>query len=178
VIGTQLQRLRSERGLSLRALAADAGVSATLLSQIERGVTDPSLTTLRKLAAVFGESMTALFADDTTPAVYVSRPTERSILIGPRGKIGYERLTPGNGQMEVLRGLLQPGEATSDELWGHASLECGFVVAGQLTVHIGTQQCAVNAGEAITFDARQPHRYCNTSPEPVEFLLSITPPNP
>jgi transcriptional regulator with XRE-family HTH domain len=178
VIGAQLQRLRNERGLSLRALAADAGVSPTLLSQIERGITDPSLTTLRKLAAVFGESMTALFADDATPEMWLSRPGERSTLIGPRGKIGYERLTPGNGQLEVLRGVLQPDEATSDELWGHASLECGFVVAGQLTVHLATQQYTVEAGEALTFDARQPHRYCNTSTEPVEFLLSITPPNP
>ncbi|MDT7695129.1 MAG: hypothetical protein QOI75_4496, partial [Pseudonocardiales bacterium] len=52
MIGDQLRLLRSRRGLSLRALAAEAGVSATLLSQIERGVTEPSLATLRRLAGV------------------------------------------------------------------------------------------------------------------------------
>ncbi|WP_279580905.1 helix-turn-helix domain-containing protein [Fodinicola feengrottensis] len=103
MIGSQLRELRTRRGLSLRELAAQAGVvSATLLSQVERGVTEPSLTTLRRLADVFGESVASLFEDDQAPAVWVSRPGERSSLMGPRGKVRYERLTPGNGQLEVL----------------------------------------------------------------------------
>lgn len=178
MIGRQLRMLRTRHGLSLRALAAEAGVSATLLSQVERGVTEPSLATLRRLAGVFGESVTALFDDQERPAVSISRPGERATLMGPRGKVRYERLTPSNGQLEVLRGVLVPGEATSDELWGHPSLECTTVVAGTLTVEIDAESFPVAAGEAITFDARQPHRYRNDSGTDVEFLISVTPPNP
>lgn len=178
MLGDQLRRLRTQRALSLRTLAAEAGVSATLLSQIERGVTDPSLSTLRRLAAVFGESVTTLFDDGPGPAVWISKPGERSTLIGPRGRVGYERLTPGNGELEVLRGVLRPGEVTSDELWGHASSECAYVLTGHLVVDIGDRAHHVDGGEAITFDAHQPHRYRNDSASPVEFLLSITPPNP
>lgn len=178
MIGRQLRTLRTGRGMSLRALAAEAGVSATLLSQIERGVTEPSLATLRRLAGVFGESVVALFDDQDRPSVWVSRPGNRATLAGPRGKIRYERLTPSNGQMEVLRGVLVPGEATADESWAHPSLECTVVVDGTLTVDIGPDSHRVTTGEAITFDARQPHRYRNTADTEVEFLISVTPPNP
>jgi len=178
VIGDQLRQLRTQRGLSLRALATEAGVSATLLSQIERGVTEPSLATLRRLAGVFGSSLATLFEDPAAPELWISRPGERSRLLGPKGQVAYERLTPGNGQLEVLRGVLQPGEATAGEPWGHASLECVFVVAGSLTAEVAGVRHTVTGGEAITFDSRQPHRYLNDSAEPVEFILSVHPPMP
>lgn len=178
MVGVQLRELRTSRGLSLRALAAEAGVSATLLSQIERGVTEPSLATLRRLTGVFGESMASLFEDRSAPQVWLSRPGERSTLRGPHGQIGYERLTPGNGQMEVLRGVLEPGEAISEEPWSHPSLECAFVVAGTLTVELDGVPRVVAAGEAITFDSRLAHRYRNGAAERVEFLISVAPPTP
>ncbi|MFK0099557.1 helix-turn-helix domain-containing protein [Streptomyces sp. NPDC091040] len=178
MISQQLRMLRTQRGMSLRSLAAETGVSATLLSQIERDVTEPSLATLRRLAEFFGEPVSSLFDDQHSPPVWVSRPGARSTITGPRGKLRYERLTPSNGQMEVLRGILGPGETTADELWAHSSLECAVVVKGTLTVDLGTDSHLVGAGEAITFDARQAHRYRNDSDSPVEFLVSVTPPNP
>jgi transcriptional regulator with XRE-family HTH domain len=178
MIGDQLRELRTRHGLSLRALAARAGVSATLLSQVERGVTEPSLATLRRLAVVFGASVASLFEDRAAPSVWVSRPGERSTLRGPRGQVGYERLTPGNGRMEVLRGVLEPGEATSAEPWRHESLECAFVLAGTLTVEVDGAPRAVAAGEAITFDSRLAHRYRNDGDVRAEFLLSVAPPMP
>jgi len=153
-------------------------VSATLLSQVERGVTDPSLATLRRLAGVFGESVVALFAEEPDRAVTISRPGERSILRGPHGRVGYERLTRGDGRLEVLRGVLRPGEATSEQPWGHASQECAFVVAGTLTAELDGVAYTVHNGEAITFDSRTPHRYLNASDATVEFLVSVTPPVP
>jgi transcriptional regulator with XRE-family HTH domain len=176
-IGPQLKALRTRHELSLRELAARSGLSATLLSQVERGVTEPSLSTLRRLAGVFGESVASLF-DSSPPAVWISRPGSRSTLAGPHGLIGYERLTPGNGQLEVLRAILPPGAATSAELWAHPSTECAYVVAGTLTVQIGDAAHQVLAGESITFDSNQPHLYRNATDSPVEYLVSVTPPSP
>jgi transcriptional regulator with XRE-family HTH domain len=101
MIGRRLNELRVSKKLSLRELAKLANVSPTLLSQIEREVTEPSLTTLRSLSAVFGESMSALFSDPAAPSVWLSRPGERVTLTGPKGGVGFERLTRGNGQMEA-----------------------------------------------------------------------------
>jgi len=163
--------------MSLRELAARSGLSASLLSQIEREVTEPSLSTLRRLATVFGESVTTLF-DSSPPAVWISRPGSRSTLAGPHGLVRYERLTPGNGQLEVLRAVLPPGAATSEEPWGHPSTECAYVVSGTLAVRIGDVTHEVLAGESITFDSTQPHLYRNTTGSPVEYLVSVTPPSP
>ncbi|WP_327658060.1 helix-turn-helix domain-containing protein [Streptomyces sp. NBC_00483] len=178
MIGTRLRALRTERGLSLRALAQQAGLSATLLSQVERGVTEPSLATLRRLADVFGASVVALFDEEDVPAVHISRPGERSTISGPRGLVQYERLAGSNGRLEVLRAILPPGAATSDEPWAHPSTECAYVIDGTLTVEIAGVTHAVTAQESITFDARQPHLYRNAADDPVEYIVSVTPPSP
>ncbi|KFK95694.1 MULTISPECIES: helix-turn-helix domain-containing protein [unclassified Serratia (in: enterobacteria)] len=178
MLGKRLKELRMSRGLSLRALAATTGLSATLLSQIEREVTEPSLTTLRRLSNVFGESMSALFADPSAPSVWISRPGERTTLMGPKGGVSYERLTQGNGQMEVLRAVFQPGQFSSEQPLRHPALESVYVLRGTLSVMIGDLHYVVNAGENIAFDANAAHRYINEGQEAVEILMSITPPVP
>ncbi|OFA03466.1 helix-turn-helix domain-containing protein [Duganella phyllosphaerae] len=178
MIGKRLHDLRVARGLSLRKLAEIASVSPTLLSQVERDVTEPSLTTLRSLSAVFGESMSALFADPQAPSVWLSRPGERLTLMGPKGGVSYERLTRGNGQMEVLRAVFAPGQFSAEDPLRHPSLECVYVISGTLTAEIGGTTYAVNAGESITFDAQQPHRYTNQGDSDAEVIVSVTPPVP
>lgn len=178
MIGERLKELRTARGLSLRDLASEAGVSATLLSQVERSVTDPSLETMRRLAGVFGESVASLFAETTAPSVWISRPDNRSLLIAPKGQVTYERLTSGNGQLEVLRAVLQPGQMSADEPRGHPSMENVYVVGGELVAEIAGVDYTVRSGESISFDARLPHRYRNASQVPTEIILSVTPPNP
>ncbi|GAA0988144.1 cupin domain-containing protein [Acrocarpospora macrocephala] len=178
MIGDRLHELRTARGMSLRVLAQQAGVSPTLLSQIERGVTEPSLATLRRLAGVFGESIASLFEDPAAPSVWLSRPGERTTLGAPNGQIRYERLTPGNGQLEVLHAVLAPGEVSSEELWSHPSMECVYVVGGTLTVEFERTTYTVVAGESITLDSTRPHRYLNSSDAPAEIVLAINPPTP
>lgn len=177
-MGERLRELRQGRGLSLRALAAETGLSAGMLSQLERGVTEPSLATLRKLADVFGQSVSTLFDDPKAPAVWVSKPGERSSIRTPRGRVQYERLTPGAGQLEVLRAVLEPGEATSDEPWSHPSVECVYVVRGTLQAEVDGRSSSVLSGESVTVDSRHPHRYLNAGEEAVEFILAVTPPTP
>lgn len=180
MIGTRLHELRKAQGLSLRALADETGLSATLLSQVERGIVEPSLKTLRTLSGYFGTSVSALFDEGgTTPTVHVSRPGARSRISSPQGHIQYERLMVGNGKLEVLRGVLEAGGTSSDKCWSHDAVECAYVLAGTLTVQIGDDQHhEVAAGAAISFDSNLPHRYLNHGAETVEFLLSVTPPTP
>ncbi|ODA90378.1 XRE family transcriptional regulator [Leifsonia xyli subsp. xyli] len=178
MIGERLHQLRVERGRSVRALARETGVSATLLSQIERGLSDPSLRTLRALAGVFGTSVSTLF-DDLVPVVaQVSVPGNRSRITSPVGKVQYERLAASNGQLEVLLGVLQPGEVSSDEAWSHQAIECVFVLSGTLTAEVGGEAIPVRAREAITIDSTLPHRYLNRDAERVEYTVSVSPPTP
>ncbi|MFD7135337.1 helix-turn-helix domain-containing protein [Streptomyces sp. NPDC059894] len=178
MIGSRLRELRMGRGLSLRALATAVGVSPTLLSQVERGVTEPSLSTLRRLAEVYTVSVADLFGEDRQASAAVSRPGERSVLLSPRGSVRYERLTPHNGALEVLRAVLAPGDATSDEPWTHPSIECAYVVSGTLSADVEGVITLVGRGEAVTFDSGLPHRYLNETDGTVEFIIATSPPAP
>ncbi|MFD8565505.1 helix-turn-helix domain-containing protein [Streptomyces sp. NPDC059639] len=176
MIGSQLRSLRMAKGLSLRALATAVGVSPTLLSQVERGVTEPSLSTLRRLADVYAMSVADLFSSDEKLSPEVSRPGERPVLLSPRGSVHYERVTPSNGRLEVLRAVLEPGDVSSREPWGHASIECAYVITGTLTADLEGGTRTVGAGEAVTFDSGIPHRYINETEEIVEFIIATSPP--
>ncbi|MEU8675626.1 cupin domain-containing protein [Streptomyces sp. NPDC048560] len=178
MIGDQLRTLRTEAGLSLRDLAAQTGLSATLLSQVERGIREPSLKTLRALSTIFGPSAASLLHEQTPLTAHHSRPDERSRLLMPKGLVQYERLTPSNGQLEVLLGTLGPGHASSREPWSHVAVECAYVITGTVTVHVADQRFEVQAGEALTFDATLPHRYANNGNQVATYLASVTPPTP
>lgn len=178
MISERVRNLRKERDMSLRQLAAATGLSAGMLSQIERGTTDPSLATIRKLAAVFGADLATLFADPAPTAVHHSKVGKRPVLASAEGHIPYERLTPGRTDLEVLHGTLGPGEATSEEGWSHPSTECAYVTVGTLTAEVGGVFYELLTGESVTFDSRAPHRYVNRGDVPAEFILAVTPPNP
>lgn len=178
MLNERVRTLRKERGMSLRQLAEATGLSAALLSQVERGTTDPSLSTVRKLAAVLGADLPTLFAEDAPTGAHVSRPGARPLLSMGSGAMAYERLTPGRTELEVLKGHLDPGQATSEEPWSHTATECTVVLFGIVVAEVAGVRYELATGESITFDSRSPHRYLNDSPEPAEYLMSCTPPNP
>ena len=136
MIGHRLRELRTAHDLSLRQLAEQVEVSPGLISQIENGVTDPSLTTLRKIAAVFNATVADLFTVVGSGPVHVSRPGQRARLSASEARFTYARLTPGRGDLEVLHGELSPGEASSDEPWAHPSTECAVVLAGTVVAEV------------------------------------------
>ncbi len=164
--------------MTLRELAAAADVSPGLLSQLENGVTDPSLSTLRKLAAVFKAEVSSLFTEPNAPLVHVSRPGERMLLTAPLGQISYERLTPGRGDLEVMQATIQPGDVSASEMRAHESTECVVVQEGEIVVEVADESFVLVAGEALTFDSRLPHRFSNQSDRPSRYLLAVTPPVP
>lgn len=178
VIGDRLRELRRGRNLTLRRLSEMTGLSTALLSQIENGRTDPSVTSLRKLAAVFDADLASLFHEPEAPDVHVSRPGERFRMAAPAGLITYERLTPGRGDLEMLRADLAPGDVSAETPWGHPSTEIAYVLTGEVEVTIGEGTHTVAAGESVTFDSRQPHRYANRTDAPAAVLIVVTPPTP
>jgi transcriptional regulator with XRE-family HTH domain len=178
MLNERVRTLRKQRGMSLRELAAATGVSPALVSQVERGATDPSLNTIRKLAAVLGADLATLFAEAPPPAVHHSRPGHRPLLSAGAGLMSYERLTPGRSDLEVLHGRLAPGQSTSEEPWTHPSTECAVVVVGRVAAEVDGVVHELAIGESLTFDSRLPHRYFNHTDALAEYLLSVTPPVP
>lgn len=178
MLGDRLRSLRQAHDLTLRQLAARAGVSAGMLSQLENGAAEPSLATLRKLAQVFDTSIATLFDDPDMPRVVVTTREQRMRLGAAREHITYTRLTPGSGDLEVLEAHIEPGQVSSDEPYGHPSTECATVLAGRLDVEVDGHVHHLGEGDAITFDSRLRHRFANPYDEPARLLLAVTPPMP
>jgi transcriptional regulator with XRE-family HTH domain len=175
-LGGRIRSAREERGLSVRSLAASAGVSPGFLSQLERGLADPSLETLRRIAVALGLPLFDLFREEVAvPAVV--RGDARAHISSPGGGITYSRISAGSGRIEVLEGVVDPGGRSSDEPRAHPSDACVVVLAGRLDVEVDGTTTALAQGDSCSFDSRLPHRYLNPGPDPARFIVSVTPPS-
>jgi len=174
---TRIREFRSQRGLTVRQLADQAGVSTGLISQVERGVTDPSLETMRRIAEVLEVPLFSLFQQPEEESVAVIRRADRYRISSPHHAIAYTRASPGGAKLEVLEGVLEPGGVSADEPRSHPSEECVVVLDGQLTVQVGEQTHVLAAGDSCHFDSSIPHRFRNDGPATARFLVSVTPPS-
>lgn len=175
-LGARLRRLRSDRGWSLRELAAASGLSPGLLSQLERDLTNPSVTTLRRVAESLHVSIFALMPDDG-PALTVVSPDSRRKLVIQDGELRYELLSPDtNRQMEVWMGRLATGAQMGTEASSHPSEEFILVLKGRMRITIGAENHVLEQGCSIQYDGNVPHRITNDGDEDLEFLSALTPP--
>lgn len=159
-------------------LAQLAGLSPALISQIERGNTDPSLDSLRRIARTLGVPLFDLFDERPRQRALVIRRDQRTTVAAPDGGIAYERVSPRNGRLELLHGVLQPGTASSASLWAHPpSEECVLVVEGTVVVEIEDERIALEAGDSAYFDSGRPHRYRNETEALARFIVAVTPPS-
>lgn len=177
MLGERIRVLRGERGLTVRQLADSAGVSIGLISQVERGVTDPSLQTLRAIAEVLGTPLFDLFQEPEDRQVAVVRASRRTEVRSPGGTLTYRRISPGSGKIEMLEATLQPHGCSTTEPWSHPSEECVVVTENALVVEVNEERYQLRLGDSCYFDSRLPHRYCNETDEPTMFTLAVTPPS-
>lgn len=176
-VGGRIRSARQRLGLSLRALSAEAGVSIGLLSEIERGLTDPSLQTLRHVSRALDVPLFDFFQPPEPVAVALVRRDRRVGLAAPQSGVTYTRISPGAGHLELLEGTLAPGGASSPEPWAHASEECVLVTSGTVGVEVGGEIHMLEVGDSCYFDSRLPHRYVNDGDASAVFIVAVTPPS-
>lgn len=176
-IGKRIRAIRQLRELSIRQLADRAEVSTGLISQVERGINDPSLQTARAIAKALQTPLFDLFQEPDRSEVAVVRAERRMALRSPHGDLTYQRISPGSGALEMLEGRLEPHSASSQEAWSHPSEECVMVTEGVLAVEVDGQMQRLAVGDSCYFNSRLPHRYVNETGRSTRFLLAITPPS-
>jgi XRE family transcriptional regulator, regulator of sulfur utilization len=176
--GTRIRHLREGMGLSLRDLSERSGVSAPMLSQVERGETSPTLAVAERIAGGLELTLSQLLRLDETDGVSVVRADERRRGGGPRH--GYEVLTPPlpGLRAEVSLHSLKSGASTAEPddppMHEAGSRETAVVVDGPLRFVCGGRVHALEAGDSVTFDADLPHHFANPGPEPARFLAVTT----
>jgi len=177
-LGPHLRSLRTARGLTLRELAQRAGVTESFLSQAERGVATPSIASVRRIARGLGLSIADLFAE-VEPAGLVVRASERRRITYPGLGAVDEFLTRGKGgRLQVIMSTVEPGGGTGEEPYTHESdEEVLIVLEGALDLWVGDERFHLEAGDAITYSSRVPHRNTNPGPGVARLLFCITPPS-
>jgi transcriptional regulator with XRE-family HTH domain len=177
-LGHTVRGLREARALSLKQLAEKAAVSESFISQVERGVANPSVASLRRIAESLGTSIGALFDGGDQGGVVV-RADNRPQLMHPRRKWRDYLLTPQSSKrLQVILSVIQPGEGSGDEAYAHDSdEECVIVMSGTLEFFVGGERYMLGQGDSITFESRKPHRNRNPSDGETEVLWIITPPS-
>jgi XRE family transcriptional regulator, regulator of sulfur utilization len=176
-VGGRVKALRDSMGLSLRDLAERSGVSAPMLSQVERGETSPTLAVAGRIATGLDLTLSQLLRlDEGEHVVVVRRGDGRA---RTRGGHRVEELTPPEpGQRaDVSRHELAPGASTggpSDPPIHEAGArETALVLAGELTLVVDGGDRELTAGDAVTFDADIPHHFENRGSGRAEFVAVV-----
>ncbi len=179
VIGARVKALRESAGLSLRDLAERSGVSAPMLSQVERGETSPTLTVAARIAKGLELRLSQFLRLDEDGTVMVVRARERRRGGNRRRGHSFEVLTsaqPGQ-RAELSRHTLAPGGATgaSDDPPMHepGSRESALVERGALVLVCDGQPYRLDAGDCVTFDADLPHHFENATDGEAAFLAVV-----
>jgi transcriptional regulator with XRE-family HTH domain len=184
--------------MSMSALARAIGVSPSMISQIERGQTLPSVETLFALAHALGASVdtffengpaTSLAADGlstTRPRSEATSadgrlvvPKEARATIAIHGGIRWERLTPrAMEDFEFLELIYEPGAESSEHLYPHPGYEMVLVLSGRFEIQVGFEHYTLDPGDSIAFDSSLPHRYVNPLSQESRAVTTIlhTPP--
>jgi transcriptional regulator with XRE-family HTH domain len=200
-IGARIRAERLRRGATVRGLARDIGVSASLISQIENGKSLPSVSTLYAITTVLDVPVEDLF-DAPSDSMRASReispgfadaagvpPPDRAARAGPHlchddrdvlrldSGVTWERLgqLPGK-HVDFLLITYQPGatSASRGELMRHSGTEYGYLTDGELVLTLGFDEHRMKVGDSVCFDSTAPHGYRNESEVPaigVWFVL-------
>ena len=177
VFGSRIRHLREAMDLSLRDLAERSGVSAPMLSQVERGETSPTLSVAERIATGLELNLSQLLRLDEGDGVAVVRSSERRRGGGRRHR--YDVLTPPlpGLRAEVSLHALAPGASTAgpDDPPMHeaGSRETAVVEAGPVLFVCGGTTHELDKGDAVTFDADIPHHFENPGQAEARFYAIV-----
>ncbi len=190
-IGARLREARLQRGVSLRSVADALGVSASLISQVELGKTQPSVSTLWSLVTHLGISLDDLLdttpdrtgLDELGPVSMGGAPTspvlqrgEDNLVLEMENGVRWERIAHGEGgPADGILVTYEPGATSSVEgrLMRHAGVEYAYLMEGELTLQLDFDTFVMRAGDSVHFDPVRPHLYSNRGTVPARGLWFV-----
>jgi transcriptional regulator with XRE-family HTH domain len=194
-IGRRLARHRGHRGMRVAELAREVGVTPSLISQIERGQSRPSVSTLFALAQALDVPVDAFFreppadgpaAADADPqrrpaghergqgeGRYVVRRGSRAA-IDIEGGVRWERLTPETlSHLDFFELVYGPGAESNPTLYSHPGTEMVLVMTGRLEISVGFETYRLEPGDSMQFPSSVPHKYANSGAETARAVTVI-----
>lgn len=175
LVGQRIKELRSERGLSLRALAELSHLSTNAISLIERGDNSPTVSSLHNLAKALAVPITVFFEQNSDGQVIHLKKNQRPTY--ETAGVRMENLGSGlsNQQIEPFLMAIEPGGSSTSSQITHTGEEFVFVLSGTLICLINDQEHRLRKGDSLLFLASQPHIYQNKTSKAAQILIIFQP---
>lgn len=181
-IGEKLRALRLKKKMGLVELGRHTGLSAAMLSKVERGKLFPTLPTLLRIALVFGVGLEYFFSDDQKRHVLgiVQRAQRKRFPERPDGKdisFYFEALdfAAVDRKLNAYYAEFQPLQSGKSRTHHHAGAEFLSVLRGKLEIRVGTEDHILDSGDSIYFDSSLPHSYRRVSSKPCAAIVVTVP---
>jgi transcriptional regulator with XRE-family HTH domain len=175
-IGKKVEKYRKAKGLSSRELATRAEITPSMLSQIERGLANPSIQTLKVLAKVLDVPTFSFLLEENNTDDLVIRSNERKKMVVDN--LTYELLSPDfTGNLAAAIMNVPPGTASSEKLLEHRGEEVAFVIEGRIKVYLDDQEYLLETGDSVRIPSHMKHKWENHSDQKAAILFSVTPPS-
>lgn len=182
-LGAKLKLARLARGLSLKTLAGQAGITEGHLSKIENNRAHPSLASLHQLASALDMNMSALFAaaEHSNSRIFVVRSNDRPKLrtgdSSANNMIVLEKLVPSGPEqlLQVNIHVVQPNGGSEKSI-SHMGQEFGMVLEGMVELIVAEEKEVLSTGDSFFFNSELPHRYANVGEGVARILWVNTPP--
>lgn len=176
MLGSRIRQKRTEKNMSMKELSDQTGLSTGFISQVERDLTEPSITSLRKISEALEVALFHFFVDEEREERVVRKDARQKIHF-PESHVVYELLSPDlNRQMETFMGTLEPGAVTSTEAMAHDGEEVIYILEGTMYIRIGNEEYTLEEGDTIYYFGTIPHVIQNRGEMTLKFLSTITPP--
>ena len=174
-IGARVRKERQARQWTLDGLAEAAGVSRRSLVSVEQGEANPSIATLLRISDALGVGLPALVEPPVRNAVTVVRRADRPVLWrgDAGGSAALVAATAPPDVVELWDWELAPGERHASEAHPPGTKELLQVQDGAVSVEVGSETVALEAGDAISFPGDVTHAYANAGPAPARFSLAV-----
>lgn len=177
-LGKKIQALRLAHGLSVRKVANLANITPSMLSQMENGLVNPSINTLRAIAQVLDTPLYNLFKEEQAPDMVVHPETR--LVIGSAGEpdVHYQLLTPDTkGDIEFCMMVIPPRCSSYRDSKSHVGEEVAYVCAGDSVVlDLEGTPLTLRAGDSVRIASNAAHVWHNPSEVTVQVIFAITPP--
>lgn len=174
-LGEILRNLRTKRKIPMGELAEKIGATSSHISQIERNISSPSITLLKKIAAELGVSITYFFEEESSASSVIKKEDRNKFRLA-NSSLTYELLTPARAEkFQMLLTRIKVGGKLGDVPIGHEGEECCYIMQGEVEMIVHDKVYQLSKGDSIYYGANAPHNVLNLGDVEAIIISAISP---
>lgn len=177
-IGKKIQELRLKQNMSIRGLSQCANMTPSMLSQIERGLVNPSINTLKQISQALDIPIFLFFKEDDNKDIVVRRDKQKTLGRPEEKDVIYKLLTPDvTGSIEFCLMTIPARSGSESPLQSHSGEEVAYVIDGPVEIVVDEVSYTLETGDSIRIPPLNSHKWINHMDSPVNIIFAVTPPS-